>query len=710
MFKRVMPLYLAGFLGVLSAAWAADREDLPIADFEGDTYGEWQVEGEAFGPGPARGTLPGQMPVSGFRGRGLVNSFYRGDGTTGRLLSPPFKIDRNYVNFLIGGGQHPGRACINLLLDGKVVRTASGPNDRPGGSENLEWHSWDVKELAGKSVRIEIVDQVTGSWGHINVDQIGQSDKKLATVLLDQRRTVSLDRRYLNFPVKNGAAKRKMVLLVEGAPVREFEIELADEAPDFWVFLDVSEFRGKSGILQVDRLPEGSRGLDAVALSDAITGAENLYREKLRPQFHFSSRRGWLNDPNGLVYANGEYHLYYQHNPYGWNWGNMHWGHAVSRDLVHWQELPIALYPARYGDFAFSGSAVVDRQNTAGFKKGKEDVIVAAYTSTGRGECIAYSNDGGRTFTDYPGNPVLRHEGRDPKVFWYAPGKHWVMVVYSVRDKKNGLLFLTSTDLKKWEQHDWLEGYFECPELVELSIDGDPKNKRWALFAADGAYALGRFDGKRFTPEGPKLPANWGNAFYAAQAYNDLPEKDGRRIRVGWAQVAIPGMPFNQMMNFPVELSLRTTDEGPRLHANPIREIEKLYAEPKSLGPRTVKPGENPLTGITGDLFDLEIELEPGTATEVGLKIRGVPLTYDVKAQSLTCLGKTAPLKPVKGKIRLRVLVDRTSLEIFGNDGRIYMPMGVIPADADRSLELFARGGEAQARRLEVRPLRSAWQ
>ena len=153
---------------------------------------------------------------------------------------------------------------------------------------------------------------------------------------------------------------------------------------------------------------QDSGDLRAVVSSDTIQGAEDLYREKHRPQFHFSSRRGWNNDSNGLVFYQGEYHLYYQHNPYGWNWGNMHWGHAVSTDLVHWQELPIALYPRQFGDWCFSGSAVVDADNTGGFKAGEQDVIVAAYTSTGRGECIAYSNDQGRTFTDYPGNPVVK--------------------------------------------------------------------------------------------------------------------------------------------------------------------------------------------------------------------------------------------------------------------------------------------------------------
>ncbi len=697
--------------GLLTASWALaeGRQDLLIADFEAPTYGDWQVEGTAFGPGPARGSLPNQMGVSGFQGAGLVNSFYEGDKSTGRLLSPVLKIDRKYVNFLVGGGGHPGETCINLLLDGKVVRTATGPNDQFAGTERLEWHTWDVAELAGKSVRIEIVDRATGGWGHINVDQIVQSDMRKAVPLVEQRRALLLEKQYLNLPVKNGAPKRRVSLAVDAETIREFEMELAEAEPDFWVFLDISAFRGREGVLRVDRMPEGTKALEAVVQADTILGTENLYRERLRPQFHFTSRRGWNNDPNGLVFHEGEYHLYYQHNPYGWAWGNMHWGHAVSTDMVHWKELPIALYPRKFGDWAFSGSAAVDRHNTTGFGRGTEPPLVAAYTSTGRGECLVYSTDRGRTFQEFEGNPVFKHEGRDPKIFWYAPGKHWVIVLYSVRDQKNGLLFLTSKDLKQWEPQDWIEGYFECPELVELPVDGDPRNTRWALFGADGATAVGRFDGKKFTPEGEKHRTNWGNCFYAAQVYNDLPAADGRKIRVAWGQVNLPTMPFNQMMTFPVELSLQTTEEGLRLFANPVRELAKLHRKHHHLGAQALPPDQNPLASFQGDLWDLRLEFEPGTAEAVSLRVRGIQVLYNAKTDTLFCQGKTAPVKPVNGRVKLQLLVDRASLEIFANDGRTYMPMGVLPKDDDHSLQLYALGGTAKIHEVDLYELNSAW-
>jgi fructan beta-fructosidase len=702
------------------AALAA--EDILIADFEGKDYGQWKAQGEAFGPGPARGTLPGQMRVSGYLGRGLVNSFFKGDATTGELTSPPFRIERRYVNFLVGGGGYAGKTCINLLVDGKVVRTAAGPNTRPGGSEMLDWHSWDVGELAGKQAVIQIVDQRTGGWGHINVDHIMQSDQKRQAAG-PAHREILIERRYLHLPVKNGERGCRMRFVIDGKTVREFGIELAEGEADFWVFADVAGFKAKKVRIEADRLPAGSKALAAIRQADEVPGAEKLYRERHRQQFHFSSRRGWNNDSNGLVYYQGEWHLYYQHNPYGWKWGNMHWGHAVSRDLVHWKELPVAIYPYRFGDWVFSGSAAVDWANTAGFKTGQDDVIVAAFTSTGRGECIAYSNDRGRTFSDYEANPVVKHSGRDPKIIWYAPpasrpagasqgqaAGHWVMAVFDQRDKSRGIAFYTSGDLKKWDFASRIDGYYECPEIFEIPVDGDGRNTRWVVYAANGDYAVGRFDGRELTAEPGKHKLSYGNCFYASQTFSDVPPTDGRRIQIAWGRIATPGMPFNQCMLFPVELTLRKTDEGLRLFAVPVREIETLHARKHAWKDQALKPGENLLGGVTGELFDIRAEFEPADTAKVGLVLRGTPVVYDAKQQQLTCKGCKAPLKPAGGKVRLQVLVDRTSIEVYGNDGRIYMPVGAIAPDDDRKLAVFAEGGQARLCSLVVHELRSAWE
>jgi fructan beta-fructosidase len=530
---------------------------------------------------------------------------------------------------------------------------------------------------------------------------------------------LTLESRYLNLPVKNGAAKRRMSLSVDGQIVREFEIELAEGEPDFWVFLDISTFRGKKATIRVASLSRNSAAWQAIGQSDTIKGAEDLYQEKHRPQFHFSSRRGWNNDSNGLVFYQGEYHLYYQHNPYGWNWGNMHWGHAVSADLVHWKELPIALYPQKFGDWCFSGSAVVDGDNTAGFKTGEEDVIVAAYTSTGRGECLAYSNDRGRTFTDYPGNPVVTHKGRDPKVIWYQPGRHWVMAVYDEpaaplrvgeQDKSRGISFYTSRNLRDWQFRSRIDGFYECPEIFELPVDGNQDNQRWVVHAADGNYVIGQFDGRTFTAESGKHPWSYGDCFYASQTFNNLPPEDGRRIQIAWGRIATPGMPFNQCMLFPCELTLRTTEDGVRMFAEPAREIERLHQQAHRWTEEALTPEGNVLAQVTGELFHMRGRFEVGTAGGLDLVIRGVPVAYDVEKQELSCKGKTAPLKPTGGTIQLEILVDRTSIEVFGSRGRVYMPIAVIPADHDQSLQLRARGGGARIQSLEVYRLRSAWE
>jgi fructan beta-fructosidase len=711
--QRTMALSVltVALLGGLSSP--AQQPDLLFENFEGTNYGTWTVTGEAFGPGPARGTLPGQMAVDGFLGKGLVNSFYKGDGTTGTLTSKPFKIERRFIKFLIGGGGLAGQTCLNLRVDGRVARTATGPNTQPGGSEHLDWQSWEVAEFAGQTVVLEIVDAATGGWGHINVDQIVQTDRKPAGLLKDATREITVEKRYLNLPVKNGSPMKRMSVSFGGKVQRDFDIELADGEADWWAFLDLAPFQGQRAILKVNKLREDSTGLASIEQGDEIKGAENLYREKLRPQFHFSARRGWNNDPNGLVFYKGEYHLFFQHNPYGWNWGNMHWGHAVSPDLVHWKELPEALYPDQHGTM-FSGSAVVDWNNTAGFQTGEEKVLVCIFTAAGNPftQGIAYSNDRGRTWSKYEQNPVLPHiigGNRDPKVIWYAPAKKWIMALYL--DGSDYALF-SSPDLKKWERMSGISipDTSECPEFFQIPVGSDKSDTRWIFYGGNGRYLVGRFDGRQFTAEGGPQSLHHGNCWYASQTYTDIPPEDGRRVLVPWGQVALPGMPFNQMMGLPVELTLRNTAEGLRLFAYPVREHESLRARSHSVKSQPLNPGENPLAGVQGELLDLTAEIEPGEAAEVGFNLRGVPVSYDVKQQQVSVQGHKAGLKLVDGKIRLRLLVDRASIDVFGNDGRLYMPMGVIVPENNRTLEIYAKGGAARINSLEVYELKSAWE
>ena len=653
------------------------------------------------------------MPVSGFQGQRLVNSYVGGDASTGTLTSPEFTIQRKYIAFLIGGGGYEGKTCINLLIEGRVARTAAGPNVAAGGSEALEPASWEVSELAGKTARLQIVDQATGGWGHINVDQIVFTNTKPASLLRDAERAIVAEHKYLQIPVRRGAGKHRMSIDVAGSTERAFDIELAEQKPDWWAVLDIARWHGRPLTVRVDRLRDDSTALESLKQSDTFEPADELYREPLRPAFHFSARRGWLNDPNGLVFFDGEYHLFFQHNPYGWDWGNMHWGHAVSRDLLHWQELGEALYPDTLGPM-FSGSAVVDWQNTSGFGRDGKPPLVLIYTAAGDPavQCLAYSTDRGRTFAKYTGNPVLKQltpGNRDPKVLWHEPSRQWVMVLYVQRGETPTIEFLTSPDLKQWTSQSAVEPFFECPDLFELRV-GDTAERKWVLTAASSEYMLGTFDGRKFTAETAKLPGHRGRGFYAAQTFSDLPAADGRRIQIGWLQAPSPGMPFNQAMSVPLELSLRETAAGVRLCCQPIREMERLRAKSHQVAAQAIAPGNNALDGLSIDgPLELRIEFEPGDATEIVLNVRGVPVIYDAGKQELVVNGHRASAPLVEGRQRWTVLLDKTSIEVFAADGQIYLPMPVLVDAANTSLGISAKGGVGRLVRFDVHELQSVW-
>jgi len=710
--------FCSAIVGLGLACGKLTAQDLVVADFEGSDYGAWQVSGTAFGLGPVHGKLPNQMAVDGFRGNGLVNSFRGGDDTVGRLTSPTFKIERRYVQFLIGGGGWEGKTCMNLLVAGKVVRTATGPNIVSGGSERLQPAQWDVSEFLGKEVLLEIVDDATGTWGHISVDQVVQSDQRIAAPVVhrDVTRAIVIDEPYLNFPVKNGAPMKRVTLSVDGKELHGFDIELADAEPDWWAFFDATPFRGKTVTVKVNKLADDSKGLTAIDQTRTIKDADKLYREPLRPQFHFTSRHGWLNDPNGLVYFKGEYHLFYQHNPYGWNWGNMHWGHAVSKDLVHWKELPEALYPDQHGTM-FSGSAVVDWSNTGGFQAGEEPALVAMFTAAGRPftQGLAYSNDRGHTWTKYEKNPVMGHiiaENRDPKVVWYAPEQKWVMSLYL---DHNDFAIFGSTDLKRWEKlSDFkLPGDAECPNFYPMPLDGNTNDQRWVFFGANGVYSVGRFNGREFTPESQPQRLQNGNCWYASQVFSDILATDGRCILIPWGRLPngeiFRGMTFNQMMGLPVELALRSSATGPVIVVNPVRELAALRAKQHPIKAQPLTADANPLAGIDGDLFEIEAEIAVGNAKQITFDLRGVPVVYDVANQKLSCLGSQSVIQRKDGKISLHMFVDRRSVDIFGDQGRLYMPMASAISPQNRILKLSSTGGTAQIEVLRVHKLKSAW-
>jgi fructan beta-fructosidase len=413
-----------------------------------------------------------------------------------------------------------------------------------------------------------------------------------------------------------------------------------------------------------------------VKVADAVS-----YKQPYRPQLHFTPQKNWMNDPNGLVYFEGEYHLFYQYNPFGDKWGHMSWGHAVSTDLLHWQHLPVAL-PEENGVMIFSGSAVVDEKNTSGFGLSGKPPMVAIYTgyhpTDGRqDQRLAYSTDRGRTWTKYSGNPVIDIQStdfRDPKVFWYERGKRWIMAVVLAAERK--VRFYASPDLKRWTHlSDFgpagaIGGAWECPDLFELPVDGKPGRTEWVLIVnvnpggvagGSGAqYFLGSFDGTRFSLDGEakllsaprgdiladferasydswmitssKDNARWvdyGKDFYAVVSWSNISPKDGRRLWVGWMNnweygQEIPTSPWRSAQSIPREARLKTYSDGLRLVQSPVAELERLRQSHYTLSNKMIAAGSDPLSGqrISGKTLEIIATLEPGSSSEFGLKVR----------------------------------------------------------------------------------------
>lgn len=631
--------------GAFTTALPAQRPDTLIADFEGG-YGEWQASGDAFGAAPAEGAFPGQMPVDGFAGRGLVNSFRGGDAATGTLTSPEFEITRRYLTMLIGGGGHRGETCVDLCVDGQVVRTATGPNLSPGGSERLARVYWDVSDLDGARVTIRVVDRSTGGWGHINVDDIRATDT------------------------------------LQGEPARESGVE-----HDLRTFASYSEVG---------------------------------YDQPLRPQFHFTSRKHWLNDPNGMVYLDGEYHLFFQHNPAGVQWGHMTWGHAVSPDMLHWRQLPHAILPYGGGTI-YSGTAVIDGNNTLGIEEGEAPTMVAAFTHARSpfSQALAYSTDRGRTFQLHnSGRPILPNQGyddgeRDPKVFWHEESHQWVMVLWVKQGTPGRVLVLNSPDLRDWEivshfDRDWV---FECMDLVRLPVDGNPDDQRWLLYDASFEYEIGDFDGRTLETDRVAHRGEYGPNYYAAQTFNHAP--DGRTVIIGWMRggdepFVAAGMPFNQQMSFPCTMELRTTADGVRLCRWPVEEIESLWEASAALDHPTVDEANAALDKLDAELLDLSLTFAADESTSLAFTLRGKSIEYH--DGSFWYAGAELPAPPIDGRVSLRALVDRASIELFANHGlTVATHYATFDGEADSRTTAFAAETTAELISVEAHRLRSIW-
>lgn len=463
--------------------------------------------------------------------------------------------------------------------------------------------------------------------------------------------------------------------------------------------------------------------------------------EPYRPQFHFSPAAHWINDPNGLVYYKGEYHLFYQYHPESTIWGPMHWGHAVSPDLVNWSELPIALYPDEHG-MIFSGSAVIDWHNTAGF--GPEALVAifthhqSADTMQTQSQSLAYSLDKGRTWTKYAGNPVLpptngMRDFRDPKVFWYGtPEKgHWVMCLAAGQL----ILFYRSPNLIEWEAcggfgfgHGSVEGVWETPDLFELSVE-ETGETYWVLLVgvnrgapAGGSgqqYFVGYFDGETFISENAKSVALWadfGADFYAAQSWSDAP--DGQRLLIAWMNNwvyahQIPTSVWRGAMTLPRRLCLAQTADGIRLRQQPVPTLETLRQHEFRRSNVTIPANQTytPPLG-TGSLWEISAEWDAsqvqagefglrfqwGKSAEVTLGYRAGTIFFDRTRSGVVDFNPdfpavhSAPLALDDGKLHLQLFIDHSSVELFANRGLLSMTERVFPDEGPVQISFFAGG------------------
>ncbi|WP_158866410.1 glycoside hydrolase family 32 protein [Maribellus comscasis] len=471
-------------------------------------------------------------------------------------------------------------------------------------------------------------------------------------------------------------------------------------------------------------------GVSALLIFTSSTPEKGYYSELYRPQFHFTPEKNWHNDPNGLVYYKGEYHMFYQYNPYGNKWGNMHWGHTVSNDLVHWEHLPIALYPDENSKdsvfcTAFSGSAIVDEHNLLGKQEGDEKTLLAFYTSQHCGQRIAYSTNKGRTWEKYEGNPIIpfdeNDDARDPKVFRHEPTQKWVMALYRKTENDDitrGVSFYVSENLVDWEWKSHIVGFFECPDLVQLPVTNRPGEKKWVLFDGDGSYIIGDFDGESFSPETGKMKSDFGKNYYATQTWSNIPEDDGRTIQIAWMRGGkFPDMPFNGQMTFPSELSIEKFSFGYKLIRKPIKEIEMLHGKHTSWKNENIIPGinDNILKKISGDCYHIIAEFDIKTSDNFGFMLRhgkkdaGTEVLYNVKRGTLSVLGSTVPLQAIDNKIKLEILVDRASVEIYANDGQAVVSNCFTPSEKADDFVIFTNGGELEVIKLDAYKIESVW-
>ncbi len=556
---------------------------------------------------------------------------------------------------------------------------------------------------------------------------------------------VKSNERYLLLPVEDSAEDAKVNVLVDGKLEETIYVRLARTKTDFCVPYDLSQYSGRNVVFDIVTLQGRSTVREAkddacwadIALSDEF---DRTNREtKYRPVYHHTPEYGWMNDPNGMFYKDGKWHLYYQLNPYGSKWQNMTWGHSVSTDLIHWEAMPIAIRPNGLGA-VFSGSCAIDRGNTAGFGK---DAVIALYTSAGTSQMqsLAYSTDDGETYSIYGGNPIitLETEARDPNMFWHEQSGQWVLVLAHALEKE--MLFFTSKDMKNWTLSGSFgkgigcqEGVWECPDLFELPVEGTDM-KKWVLLCninpggpfggSATQYFVGDFDGKTFTAdknaEG-EIVTKWldyGKDHYATVSWSDVP--DGRRVVIGWMSnwqyaADVPTLQYRSANTLPREITLFRGDDGEIYAAsNPAQEMLALRGK-TVVNQKSIRLNNSlrkyTLPSTNGGACEIVMDIDAPKASSVILSIgnnagENVKVIYNPVNHSLTFDRKSSGnvkfsrnfaentvsvTHESDGKLSLHIYVDRSSIEVFGNGGKCVMTNIVFPENPYTTLTLTSEG------------------
>lgn len=467
-------------------------------------------------------------------------------------------------------------------------------------------------------------------------------------------------------PVNARAASKKVCLYDGEKLLFDFDCRIDNLYPNFTAYVDVSAFIGREVELTV------APCVPYTPTFDSEMHLPNLWKEPLRPEVHFTVKNGWNNDPNGLVYRDGIYHMFYQYNPAAPAWGNMHWGHAVSRDLLHWEEKDIALFPDTLGTM-FSGSAFTDTENATGLGAG---TMLLYYTAAGGtnllskgmrfSQCLAFSKDG-ETFTKYEGNPIVPHieaANRDPKVVYVEEIGRYIMAIYRAEGRYE---MLSSTDLLHWEEFQEIpirdDG--ECPDLFPLECDG---KKYYVFMGAKDIYLIGHFEKDRFVIDNSEKKLTHLKMSYAAQSFSGVP--DGRVVRIAWHILNAPDSPFASQMSFPTELRLEKQNDEIYLAATPIREIEALYQSGESLQNLSLAEPRILQTGAAA--LDVAFSMPYVHGEKLVLNLLGTDLACDMDKNEIRYKNVKMPLTLDGGHVDLRILVDRCSVEIFADGGKIF--------------------------------------